>query len=126
MYLIQVEQVIKEREVSIETVANMMENINFYVSRGTRFSNTHIAGDGALDMVFEALERASAKGEMSLEQIRAKRHAIDHCAMNPRPDQIERLRHYNMIASCAPKYINNIECFTLRDIAFNGINRFFF
>ncbi len=111
----EVEQVIKDREYSMENVGDMMENIDFYVSRGNRFSNTHVAGDGALDMVFEALERASLKGEMTLEEIRGKRHAIDHCAMNPRPDQIEELKYYNMIASCAPKYIHNISARILED-----------
>jgi predicted amidohydrolase YtcJ len=104
----QIPQAIKDRESLVHMVEAMMGNIDYYVSRGNRFTNTHIAGDAALDMVFETLEQASRKGGITLEQIRAKRHVIDHCTMNPRPDQIEQLRHYNMIASCAPKYIANI------------------
>ena len=104
----QIPQRIKDRESLVHMVQAMMGNIDYYVSRGNRFTNTHIAGDAALDMVFETLEEASRKGGISLEQIRAKRHVIDHCTMNPRPDQIEQLRHYNMIASCAPKYIANV------------------
>jgi len=100
---------IKERESLEHMVQAMMGNIDYYVSRGNRFTNTHIAGDAALDMVLETLEKASEKGGMSIEQIRAKRHVIDHCTMNPRPDQIPKLRRYNMIASCAPKYIANIQ-----------------
>ena len=104
----EVPQNIKDREFSRANNEEMLEIVDYYVERGNRFTNTHIAGDGALDMVLESLEEASTRGGMSLEQIRAKRHVIDHCAMNPRPDQIEVLRRFNMIASCAPKYISDI------------------
>ena len=104
----QIPQKIKNRESLVHMVEAMMGNIDYYVSRGNRFTNTHIAGDAALDMVLETIEKSSAEGGISLEEIRAKRHVIDHCTMNPRPDQIEQLRHYNMIASCAPKYIANV------------------
>ena len=104
----EISQNVKDREFSTENVNNMLEIVDYYVEKGNRFTSTHIAGDGALDMVFKTLEDASKRGGISLEEIRAKRHAIDHCAMNPRPDQIELLRHFNMIASCAPKYITNI------------------
>jgi predicted amidohydrolase YtcJ len=96
---------IKNRETQGYIVQAMMANLEYYISRGNRFTNTHVAGDGALDMVLDTMEQASARGGMSLEQIRAKRHVIDHCTMNPRPDQIELLRQFNMIASCAPKYL---------------------
>ena len=98
---------IKDRETQGYIVEAMMGNLEYYISRGNRFTNTHVAGDGALDMVLDTIERASTRGGMSLEQIRAKRHVIDHCTMNPRPDQIELLQQYNMIASCAPKYLSN-------------------
>jgi predicted amidohydrolase YtcJ len=111
----EISQDVKDREFSIENVNDMLEIVDYYVEKGNRFTSTHIAGDGALDMVFKSLEEASTRGGISLEQIRAKRHAIDHCAMNPRPDQIESLRHFNMIASCAPKYITNISDEVTRD-----------
>jgi predicted amidohydrolase YtcJ len=104
----QIPQRIKDRESMVHMVEAMMGNIDYYVTRGNRFTNTHIAGDAALDMVLETIEKSSAEGGISLERIRAKRHVIDHCTMNPRPDQIEQLRYYNMIASCAPKYIANV------------------
>jgi len=103
----EIPQNVKDREFSIENNREMLGIVDYYVSRGNRFTNTHIAGDAALDMVFETLEDASRRNGMSLEQVRAKRHVIDHCTMNPRPDQIDLLRHFNMIASCAPKYISN-------------------
>ena len=34
---------------------------------------------------------------MSLDQIRAKRHAYDHMGMSPRPDQITRIKNLGMI-----------------------------
>jgi predicted amidohydrolase YtcJ len=111
----EISQDVKDREFSIDNVNDMLEIVDYYVEKGNRFTSTHIAGDGALDLVFKSLEEASTRGGISLEQIRAKRHAIDHCAMNPRPDQIEQLRHFNMIASCAPKYITNISDEVTRD-----------
>jgi predicted amidohydrolase YtcJ len=111
----EITQDVKDREFSTENVNDMLEIVDYYVEKGNRFTSTHIAGDGALDMVFKSLEEASTRGGLSLEDIRSKRHAIDHCAMNPRPDQIEQLRHFNMIASCAPKYITNISDEVTRD-----------
>ena len=75
------------------------------IKRGFRFSNTHVAGDKTLDVIMDVIEEGSREGGFSPEQIRAKRHASDHCAMNPRPDQIPRLQRLGIIMSCAPKYI---------------------
>jgi predicted amidohydrolase YtcJ len=102
-----IRQDIKDRETQGYIVEAMMGNLEYYISRGNRFTNTHVAGDGALDMVLDTMEQASIRGGIDLERIRSKRHVIDHCMMNPRPDQIESLRHFNMIASCAPKYLGN-------------------
>ena len=79
------------------------------------FSNTHTAGDKALDLTLDAIEKGSARAGYSLEQIRAKRHSIDHCTMNPRPDQIPRLKKLGIIMSCAPKYIEDASPRILRD-----------
>ena len=32
---------------------------------------------------------------------------MDHCALNPRPDQIPRLKNLNITMSCAPKYVED-------------------
>jgi predicted amidohydrolase YtcJ len=53
------------------------------------------------------VEEASAAAGLALEDIRARSHVIDHCALNPRPDQIERGKRLNIIWSCGPKYIDN-------------------
>ena len=49
-------------------------------------------------MIFEFEDAA-----VTPEQIRAKGHAMDHCGMYPRPDQIPRMRELGMMISCSPK-----------------------
>ncbi|MCH8092119.1 MAG: amidohydrolase family protein [Proteobacteria bacterium] len=93
---------IKNREV---LKAGFLQFIEDHVATGGRFVNTHIAGDKTLDLVMDAIERGSKRAGLSPEQIRAKRHAGDHCTMNPRPDQIPRIKKLGMIMSCSPKYI---------------------
>lgn len=92
---------IKEREL----LRNRVRYVKEYAAAGLRWANTHIAGDRTLDVVLDMLESGSAEGGMSLDEIRAKRHASDHCRMNPRPDQLPRLKKLNITMSCAPKYI---------------------
>ena len=75
------------------------------VKAGNRIAGTHSAGDKATDVLMDIIEKASAEAGLSLEQIRAKNHSIDHCTMNPRPDQIERAKKLNIMWSCAPKYL---------------------
>jgi hypothetical protein len=76
-----------------------------YAAAGLRFSNTHIAGDQTLDVTMDMIEQGSAQAGLSLAQVQAKRHASDHCRLNPRPEQIPRLKRLGIIMSCAPKYI---------------------
>jgi predicted amidohydrolase YtcJ len=75
------------------------------VKAGIRIAGTHSAGDKATDVLMDIIEKASAEAGMTVDQIRAKNHAIDHCTMNPRPDQIERAKKLNITWSCAPKYL---------------------
>jgi predicted amidohydrolase YtcJ len=75
------------------------------IKAGNRIAGTHSAGDKATDVLMDIIEKASAEAGLSLDQIRAKNHGIDHCTMNPRPDQIERAKKLNIIWSCAPKYL---------------------
>ena len=77
------------------------------VQAGHRISGTHVYGDGVVDKYLEVLEKASLEAGMTLDQIRAKKHNIDHCGMSPRPDQIERGKKLNIIWSCAPRYIED-------------------
>jgi predicted amidohydrolase YtcJ len=95
---------IKDREIHNVGFTDFIENA---VASGLRWAGTHTAGDKALDLTLDAIEKGSARGGYSLEQIRAKGHAIDHCTLNPRPDQIPRLQKLNIMMSCAPKYIQD-------------------
>jgi len=75
------------------------------VRAGLRMSGTHAYGEGSVDKFLDIIETASAEAGLSLEEIRSKNHVIDHCGMSPRPDQIERAKKFNVIWSCAPRYI---------------------
>ena len=92
---------IKEREL----LRGRNDYTRQYAAADLRFSNTHIAGDRTLDITMDMIEQGSKEANMTIEQIRAKRHASDHCRLNPRPEQVPRLKQLGMIMSCAPKYI---------------------
>lgn len=77
------------------------------VQAGHRISGTHLYGDGAVDGYLDTIEKASAAAGLTLGEIRAKMHNIDHCGMSPRPDQVERGKKLNIIWSCAPRYIED-------------------
>jgi predicted amidohydrolase YtcJ len=97
---------IKAREDCRLTVDNVRGRAAYAaVKAGLRIAGTHSAGDKATDVLMDIIEKASAEAGLSLEQIRTKNHAIDHCTMNPRPDQIERAKKLNVMWSCAPKYL---------------------
>lgn len=92
---------IKEREV----LRDRVRYIKDYASKGLRWGNTHVAGDRTLDVALDMIEQGSAQAGMTPEEIRAKRHASDHCRLNPRPDQLPRLKKLGIIMSCASKYL---------------------
>ena len=92
---------IKEREL----LRSRIPITGDYAAKGLRFGNTHIAGDRALDVTMDLIEAGSTKAGLSLDEIRAKRHGSDHCNLNPRPDQIPRLKRLGIIMSCTPMYI---------------------
>jgi len=85
------------------------------VKAGMRISGTHSAGDKTTDVLLEIIEKASAEAGMTPEQIRAKRHVIDHCTLTPKPEQIERAKKLGIIWSCAPKYLTNNANRVMRD-----------
>jgi len=95
---------IKDREVFNAGLPEFIENA---VAAGLRIAGTHTAGDKAADIMLDAIEKGSAKAGLTAEQIKAKGHALDHCALNPRPDQIPRLQKLNITMSCAPKYVED-------------------
>jgi predicted amidohydrolase YtcJ len=107
---------IKEREQCFTSPQDFKrEGIEAIVQSGNRVTGLHIAGDRALDQLMDAIEDASEKAGFTAEEIRQKRHTTDHCTINPRPDQIQRLKKLGMIVSCAPKYIEDAAPRILRD-----------
>ncbi len=76
------------------------------VRSGGRIAGNHVYGDKALDHMLDAIEEGSKAAGMTLEQIRAKRHAADHCGFNPRPDQIPRLQKLGIYMSCNGRYLD--------------------
>ncbi len=75
------------------------------VYRGFRIGGFHNHGDLGTDYILMLIERASNDAGMTLEQIRQKRHAIDHCAATPRPDQMVKGMQLGIVWTCTPKYI---------------------
>ena len=74
----------------------MVDNI---IAAGMRIATMHSWGDKDIDYLMDAIEEGSAKLGMTLDQIRAKRHAFDHGGGAPRPDQIPRMKKLGMMAS---------------------------
>lgn len=95
---------IKDREVFNEGLPDLLEDA---VASGLRIAGTHTAGDKALDIMLALIEKGSARAGLTAEQIRAVGHAIDHCTLNPRPDQFPKLKQFGVTMSCAPKYIED-------------------
>ncbi len=93
---------IKEREL----LRSRAPYTKVFAEKNLRFSNTHIAGDRALDITMDMIEEGSAAAGLTAEQIQDKRHGSDHCNLNPRPDQVPRLKKLGMVMSCAMMYID--------------------
>ena len=73
-----------------------LENV---VKSGLRVATIHTGGDKDIDNLMDVIEQASKEAGFGLEQIRAKRHAFDHSAGAPRPQQIPRMKNLGMMAS---------------------------
>ncbi len=97
---------IKSREISFSAPGESRRRIlDAQLLAGFRIAGVHIAGDRALDDYLDAIEAASKARGLTADQVRAMRHAADHCAFNPRPDQFARLKALGIFMSCGPKYI---------------------
>ena len=59
----------------------------------------HSGGDKDIDNLLDAIEKGSKEAGLSLEDIRARRHAFDHASGAPRPDQIPRIKRLGMMVS---------------------------
>lgn len=109
-------EAIKEREECLAKPGDFKRiGIETIVRAGNRITGLHVAGDLALDHLMDAIEKASKEAGLKPHDIQAKRHAIDHCLMNPRPDQYKRIKRLGIIVSCAPVYIGLAGPRILRD-----------
>ncbi|MBI4465062.1 MAG: amidohydrolase family protein, partial [Acidobacteria bacterium] len=67
------------------------------IRRGGRFAGAHTIGDKDIDYIMDMIEQGSKEAGLNADQIRQRRHTWDHLAMNPRPDQIPRLKNLGFI-----------------------------
>jgi predicted amidohydrolase YtcJ len=67
------------------------------VKAGGRLAGIHTGGDKDTDFILDTIEKASKDAGMTLDQIRAKRHAYDHMGGSPNPEQIQRLKNLGMV-----------------------------
>ncbi|MBI3941206.1 MAG: amidohydrolase family protein [Acidobacteria bacterium] len=115
---------IKAREINLGQPGDFKREVMLSMVRaGHRITGTHIAGDLAVDNFMDIIEEGSKAVGMSDEQIRAKGHVMDHCAMGPRPDQYERLKRMGITMSCGPKYIRGVAPRALRDYGEKSLER---
>ena len=66
---------------------------------GGRIATMHSDGDKDIDHFMDSIEQMSEEAGFTLEEIRAKRHAFDHSAKAPRPDQLPRIKKLGMVVS---------------------------
>jgi len=69
------------------------------IKAGGRIATMHSGGDKDIDYFLDTIAKASREAGMTLDQIRAKRHAFDHASGAPRPDQIPLLKNLGMMVS---------------------------
>lgn len=69
------------------------------IKSGMRIATMHTGGDKDIDQYMDIIEKASAEAGITLDEIRAKRHAFDHMELAPRPDQYDRIKKLGMLAS---------------------------
>ncbi len=76
---VQAQERVKSREICRLTEGQSRAGVLYsMVKAGHRIANIHVAGDRSLDLVLEIIEQASKEAGLTLDQIRAKRHAVDH------------------------------------------------
>jgi len=69
------------------------------VRSGGRIGAMHSGGDKDIDHLLDVIEEQSKAAGLTLEEIRARRHAFDHASGAPRPDQIPRIKNLGMMVS---------------------------
>jgi predicted amidohydrolase YtcJ len=69
------------------------------VRSGGRVAAMHSGGDKDIDHLLDVIETKSLEAGLTLDDIRARRHAFDHASGAPRPDQIPRIKRLGMMVS---------------------------
>ncbi|NNC78084.1 MAG: amidohydrolase family protein [Woeseiaceae bacterium] len=69
------------------------------VRSGGRIGAMHSGGDKDIDHLLDIIEEQSEKAGLTLDEVRARRHAFDHASGAPRPDQIPRIKNLGMMVS---------------------------
>ncbi len=82
------------------------EELYRIVAAGGRIAGMHSSGDKDIDNLMGLIQKASKDAGLTMDQIRAKRHAFDHCHIAPRPDQIPLLKQLGMMAGCQITILN--------------------
>jgi predicted amidohydrolase YtcJ len=77
------------------------ETTKVAAANGMRLTGQHVAGDRGVDLVIQAIVEGSRMAGMTDEEIRALGHAVDHCSLYPRPDQIEKIKRYGIRLNCS-------------------------
>ena len=70
-----------------------------WIKAGGRYVGNHTAGDGDVDNILRVIQKASKDAGMTDEEIRAKRHGIDHMVLWPRQDQVLPLKKLGILTS---------------------------
>jgi len=69
------------------------------VRAGGRIATMHSGGDKDIDYFMDAIVKASKDAGMTIDQIRAKRHAFDHSSGAPREDQLPTMKNLGIMPS---------------------------
>lgn len=93
------------------------------VKAGGRLMGYHTWGDPSVDVVLELIEEASREGGLSKEEIRARRHTVDHLQGFPRENQVGRIKDLGLILGGSNFYIHQDGPRWLRDYGERGLDR---
>lgn len=98
---------VKQREAECHFEPGGENQVALYnmVKAGGRLAGIHTGGDQDIDHILDTIEKASRDGGLTLDEIRAKRHAYDHLGMSPRPDQVRRIKNLGMVLGGWNMYI---------------------
>ncbi|MBI3894952.1 MAG: amidohydrolase family protein [Acidobacteria bacterium] len=66
---------------------------------GGRVATMHTGSDKDIDYYMDAIVKASEEGGLTIEDIRARRHAFDHASGAPRRDQLPAIKNLGMLVS---------------------------